>query len=233
MLRVPIATLFLIGIVGLVLSLVFFVAPDAFAQEGGRLTQMMVGVPGLDANGTGRTLPDYINTIYLFLITTGAIIGVIKIGIAGVKYATSDIISSKAEAKKDIQGVLLGLLILLTPYLVLTAINRNIVSLDVLKLEPIGGEEGLSSTLPNAPVVPTSYAAIRSEYPTVCGVCNLGNPRRIGGRTQCEALREICRSIGGAMVPKLGQEIVNECRVRSDICPPLPTLPPLGNASST
>lgn len=126
------------------LLLAVLLTPDAYAQQqtcpdgGGRAIQMMVGIPGLPADGCARTLPEYINDFYLFLITVGAIIGVVKIGLAGFKYATSDIVSSKSEAKKDIQGVFLGLIILLLPFLILNAISPNAANLNVLNLEQIG-----------------------------------------------------------------------------------------------
>jgi len=95
--------------------------------------QPMVGIPGLDTGS--RSLPEYLNAIYLFLITIGAVIGVIKIAMAGVKYATTDIGGSKSQAKDDIKSVLLGLLILCLPYLVLSVINPNFTKLDVLKFD--------------------------------------------------------------------------------------------------
>lgn len=140
---------FLTSLSILLLAIIF--APDASAQQPtcpngtGRAIQMMVGVPGLPPDGCARTLPEYINDFYLFLITVGAIVGVVKIGLAGFKYATSDIVSSKSEAKRDIQGVFLGLIILLLPFLVLQAISPNALNLNVLKLERIGGTEGTGS----------------------------------------------------------------------------------------
>ena len=143
-----------IGIAGILLA-VMFAVPDAYAQtavtcpDGGRKIQLMVGVPGLQEESCDRSLPQIINQFYLFLITIGAIIGVVKIGIAGFKYATSDIISSKSEAKQDIQGVFLGLIILLIPFLVLNAISPNAAKLDVLKLTPIGTLGSAGNTTAN------------------------------------------------------------------------------------
>lgn len=89
----------------------------------------MVGIPGVSGN---YTLPQLINALYKLLIMIGAVIGVTKIAIAGVKYATTDIVSAKGDAKKDIQGVLTGLLILMAPYIILTIINENFTNLNVL-----------------------------------------------------------------------------------------------------
>lgn len=94
----------------------------------------MAGIPGLTNNGGTYTLAGFINKLYIFLITAGAVIGVVKIAFAGVKYATSDIGGSKSAAKEDIKGVLLGLAILTLPYLVLSAINPGFTKLEVLHI---------------------------------------------------------------------------------------------------
>ena len=91
----------------------------------------IVGIPGLTNQNTA-SLPDYINRIYFFTITIGAMYGVVKIAFAGVKYSMSDIITSKESAKEDIKGVLLGLAILLIPFIVLRTINPELTRLDVL-----------------------------------------------------------------------------------------------------
>lgn len=93
-------------------------------------------VPGLTKNLDSKTsMTDYINGVYKTTIAIGALIGVIKIAMAGVKYSLSDVVTDKASAKKDIWGALLGLAILLMPYIVLTQINPGLVNLNVLKVE--------------------------------------------------------------------------------------------------
>ncbi len=91
----------------------------------------LVGIPGLTDKGN-QNLPDYVNAIYLLTIAIGALIGVIRIALAGVKYALSDIVTHKEDAKHEITGVLLGLAVLLIPFIVLNTINPNLTKLDVL-----------------------------------------------------------------------------------------------------
>jgi hypothetical protein len=107
----------------------------------------MVGIPGIDST-QDYTLVQLINRIYIFLIAAGAVIGVVKIALAGIKYATTDIGGNKSQAKEDIKNVLLGLLILVTPYIVLTAINPGFVKLDILNLHTLSvpQNEGSKST---------------------------------------------------------------------------------------
>ncbi|MFZ2253152.1 MAG: hypothetical protein WAW13_03195 [Minisyncoccia bacterium] len=96
----------------------------------------LVGLPGITDASTA-TLPDYINAIYLTLIGFGALIAVVRISWAGVKYSLSGGNHHLMEtAKSDIKGVLIGLAILLIPYLILNTINPELTNLDVLKLAP-------------------------------------------------------------------------------------------------
>ena len=83
----------------------------------------IVGIPGVsDGN-----FNEYINAIYALAISLAALLAVIKIIIAGVKWMMTDIVTSKMDAKKDIQGALLGLLVILAAVLVLTVINPDII----------------------------------------------------------------------------------------------------------
>jgi hypothetical protein len=95
----------------------------------------LVGVPGLPTNAN-TTLPDFINKVYFFTISLGALFGVLKIAFAGVKYSMTDVLSSKQSAREDIKGVLLGLAILLLPALVLQTINPQLIELNFLQNVP-------------------------------------------------------------------------------------------------
>ena len=93
----------------------------------------LANLPGMTPTTVGGGLGNYLNQLYKFLIVLGAIFGVIKIAIAGAKYSLSDIVTDKGKAIQDIQGVLLGLAILLIPFIVLNTIYSNLTSLDILK----------------------------------------------------------------------------------------------------
>jgi hypothetical protein len=121
----------------LTLSLFFFLAFTELVLAANINTptyEPLVGIPGI-TDTQGLTLAGYINAIYLFTISVGALIGVVKISMAGVKYSMSDVITDKASAKKDIVGVLMGLAILLIPFIVLNTIYPGLTNLDVLKLK--------------------------------------------------------------------------------------------------
>ncbi len=138
--------------------------PGAGSSRGGGgkgIFTPMVGIPGLDTSGN-YTFVELINKLYIFLIAIGAVIGVIKIAFAGVKWATSASGGSISAAKEDIKGVLLGLIILMAPYLILSIINPKFTNLDVLKLKPLNlpatqSPGGGAPPNPGAPSNPEQY----------------------------------------------------------------------------
>jgi hypothetical protein len=87
----------------------------------------LVGLPGVD---TGGDFNKFINTLYILSISIAALLAVIKITIAGVKYMLTDVVTSKSEAKKDIQGALLGLLVVISAVMILTFINPQLTTIN-------------------------------------------------------------------------------------------------------
>lgn len=83
-------------------------------------------------------LSTYINNVFQFAIALGAIAAVFRLVYAGYLYMGSDMWSKKGEAKTIIGDVVLGLLLLITIWLILYQINPDIVSLNALKsIKPI------------------------------------------------------------------------------------------------
>jgi hypothetical protein len=84
-------------------------------------TLVNVGIdPNADFSG-------YLNTLYAIAIVVAALLAVIKIAIGGVKYMLSEVVTSKADAKKDIRGAVFGLIIVLGAFLILNTINSGLV----------------------------------------------------------------------------------------------------------
>lgn len=111
----------------------------------------LVGIPGVsptnDFNG-------YINSLYALSISIAALLAVIKIIIAGVKWMMTDIVTSKGDAKKDIQGALIGLMVVLSAVLVLTVINPDLVDVDLTF--PQQNESVFSGSTTNKPILDTT-----------------------------------------------------------------------------
>jgi hypothetical protein len=102
----------------------------------------LVNIPiGVDSSGNTKQLAattsfnDYINALYALSISLAALLAVIKIVIAGIKWMMTDVVTSKGEAKEDIKGALVGLLIVLGAVLILTVINPDLVEVE-LNLQP-------------------------------------------------------------------------------------------------
>lgn len=91
----------------------------------------LVGIPGLSGDPTAGGLNDYINALYRLSISIAALLAVIKIVIAGAKYMLSDIVTHKEDAKKDIQGALVGLLIVIGAIIILNTVNTDLTNLDL------------------------------------------------------------------------------------------------------
>ena len=88
--------------------------------------QTLVNLPG-----GGSDFDSYINSLYVMAISIAALLAVLKIVIAGVKWMTTDVVSTKGDAKNDIRGALLGLVIIIGAVVILEVINPNILEVDV------------------------------------------------------------------------------------------------------
>jgi hypothetical protein len=98
----------------------------------------LVGIPGIDPSAG---FSDYINALYALSISIAGLLAVIKIIIAGVKYMLSDVVSTKSDAKGDIQGALIGLLIIISAVVVLNQINPQLTQ-SKLFLTPVSPVPG-------------------------------------------------------------------------------------------
>ena len=92
----------------------------------------LVGIPFIDTAPSDMKLADYVNALYLASISIAAFMAVVKIIFAGVKYMLSDVVTTKEDAKKDIRGALIGLLIVVGAVLILNTINPKLTGLGAL-----------------------------------------------------------------------------------------------------
>ncbi len=117
----------------------------------------LVGIPGLD--GSAPDFGTYINRLYALSISIAALLAVIKIIIAGVKYMLSDIVTQKGDAIAEIRGSIIGLVIVASAVLVLTVINPELTRTNVFSgITPInevrtgsGGGSGVSPDIESLP----------------------------------------------------------------------------------
>ena len=95
---------------------------DLGAQGGSKLSNLY------GSNG----LRDYVNALFTFALSLGAILAVLRIAYAGYMYMGTDSWGNKSEAKKIIGDVVVGLLLLLSIWLILNQINPHLLDLNVL-----------------------------------------------------------------------------------------------------
>ena len=103
------------------------------------LTQLP-GITGLSNSLiNAESLPDLFNSLYRICIGAAAVIAVIQIMRAGVKFMTSkDSAASNKDAKDMIRNAVLGLVLVLSPAIVFGLINPRILDLelDISALQP-------------------------------------------------------------------------------------------------
>lgn len=103
--------------------------------------QPLISIPGINDKAGGGTFSDYIGFLYGLSIAIAALLAVIKIIVAGVKYMLSASVGAKGNAKSEIQGALLGLLLILGAYIILNTLNPNLTKGNV-KFEALPPEPG-------------------------------------------------------------------------------------------
>ncbi len=124
----------------LVIGLGFIISASPVSAADIPVYKSLVELPlpkGVAIEGEGGyTTQDFIRILYALSISAAALLAVVKIIFGGVKYMLSDIVTDKAGAKKDIQGALLGLLIVLGAFLILNTINPQLTSLSLIVNAP-------------------------------------------------------------------------------------------------
>ena len=112
-----------------------FGAHSVFAQTAGFAPLADLGSQGgskLSNIYGSNGLRDYVNALFTFALSLGAVLAVLRIAYAGYMYMGTDSWGNKSEAKKIIGDVIVGLLLLLSIWLILNQINPHLLDLNVL-----------------------------------------------------------------------------------------------------
>lgn len=138
----------------------------------------MVDIPGVTP-GTGSSFTSYVNALYGIAIVAAALLAVIRLVIAGAKYMMSDVVTTKGQAISDIQGSLIGLLIIISAVVILQTINPRLSEINLVGPQQPGiGGMDLSSIVGVGYSAPVGYYAI----PDVSCIVPTGNT---GSGVQC------------------------------------------------
>lgn len=101
--------------------------PLADYKQGNGPLQNLYGASG------GNDLPTFINNLFKFALSFGAMAAVLRLVYAGFRYMGSDVFWTKGKAKEIIGNTIFGLILLLSIYLILYQINPCLLDLDILR----------------------------------------------------------------------------------------------------
>lgn len=86
---------------------------------------------GANSGGGINDLGTFLNAAFKVLLSVGAILAVLRIAYAGYQYMSSDAWGEKSHAKEILGDVVIGLLLLLSVWLILNQINPQILELKI------------------------------------------------------------------------------------------------------
>ena len=109
----------------------FLSAPLAYAADKGFTA--LAPIPGLTdtAITSSSGFAAFFDKLYIYLIGAAVILAIIMIIWGGLEYSTQDSISKKSDGKSKIYNAFFGLVLVLSPVLVFTIINPQILNLNV------------------------------------------------------------------------------------------------------
>ncbi len=169
-------------------------APSLATEDTCDLPTVAIEVP-IGTVGSVAGLTKYISVLYQFLVGGVGILAAVMIMVNGLRWAAAAGNSEQiSEAKSGIVGALIGLLLALSSYLILTNINRNLVYLPEICPEGIQFSGTLSQTgwdvCPNGTVTECSEADY-CQYDGGCECVNVGTGEK----------EFVCRPIGTEALP--------------------------------
>lgn len=97
----------------------------------------LTSIPGIESAGNSQNLPDFLNSLYQLAIGAAAVLAVLQIVRAGIMYMGGDSVTEKKEAKSLIMLSIGGLVLILSPVIVFSIINPDILSLKIGKLDEL------------------------------------------------------------------------------------------------
>lgn len=161
----------------------------------------LVGVPriGVDT-GPIESTQDYINVLLNLSIGLAAFIAVVKLVLAGVKYALSEIVTDKGDAKEDIKSAIIGLLIIIGSVTILNEINPKLSVLSFVDdietpVLPPGSGPGEKDTRTKTEKINAACAAARAAGDSDSCSINVCDPK--DGRNRCSTSKGECTRDGG------------------------------------
>ncbi|HRH55379.1 MAG TPA: pilin [Candidatus Paceibacterota bacterium] len=114
----------------------------------------LTNVPFIQAAGNSVDLPQFLNGLYRICIGIAAVVAVLQIMRAGILYMGGDSVTEKKEAKNLIALSIGGLILVLSPVVVFSIINPEILSLEIKNLGDLAAQQRQRNLELNTVVVP-------------------------------------------------------------------------------
>ncbi|MES2931508.1 MAG: pilin [Patescibacteria group bacterium] len=130
----------------------------------------LTNVPFLTETGNAFSLETFLNGLYRISIGVAAVVAVLQIMRAGIMYMGGDSVTEKKEAKNLIALSIGGLILVLSPVVVFSVINPEILTLKIGNIEKL---KGTSSPVSAEVAANTLFVYTGSD--------------RAGAQTRCEA----------------------------------------------
>lgn len=182
--------------------------------------QLGVEIPGLNfspavvagKNIAVNYLGEYINAVYVWLLSAGAILAIVMIMIGGLEWIIAHGNSTGVEkAKKRISNALIGMVLLLCAYTIAFLIDPSTVQFKTLDLAQIERIEYIQEDEETWPITP------RTDIPPGEGETITGDPNLImNGQTMNPALIEPLKKAAAEFNAATGEQI----KVSSGFRPP-------------
>lgn len=116
------------------LMILFLVFPFVGLAQNGDY-ELLAPLPNLEKVSQNNPLGTYIPYIFRLAIGLAAVAAVVMIVLGGVQYMTTDAIQGKEQGKARIKNAIIGLVLVISAWLILNTINPNLLDID-LTIEP-------------------------------------------------------------------------------------------------
>ncbi len=182
------------------IALSFLILPTiALAQGTGFVP--LTNIPRLTEVGNAFSLDNFLNNLYRICIGAAAVIAVLQIMRAGIIYMGGDSVTEKKEAKNLIALSIGGLILVLSPVVVFSIVNPDILS---LKIDPSGLKTEMRDTTPTVAIPAATAEECRDKGGTVHGeapniVCTVrADSPSAGAGASCSNFKSIQVAPAGA-----------------------------------
>jgi succinate dehydrogenase/fumarate reductase cytochrome b subunit len=145
-----------------------------YAQTGDYTT--LAPLPGTTKSCSGTTCTADINS-YLggflgLVITIGAVLAMVYLGLYGFQYAVSDSAPKKSDYKDKIFTILQGLLLILCAYTIMQAINPKLVEVNLQLTSPkLQAVPAVATTTGGTPTTSTAPTSLQTRITETCPNC--------------------------------------------------------------